>query len=43
MSSTVSEKKITSVPLIDLKRQFHGIKEEINSAIQDVLKVRHSY
>ena len=38
MSSTVSEKKITSVPLIDLKRQFHGIKEEINSAIQDVLE-----
>ncbi len=26
------------VPLIDLKRQYHGIKEEINSAIQDVLE-----
>ena len=38
MSSTVSEKAITSVPLIDLKRQYHGIKEEINSAIQDVLE-----
>jgi len=38
MSSTVSEKTITSVPLIDLKRQYHGIKEEINSAIQDVLE-----
>jgi dTDP-4-amino-4,6-dideoxygalactose transaminase len=36
MGSAVSEK--TSVPLIDLKRQFHGIKEEINSAIQDVLE-----
>ena len=38
MSSTVSEKIITSVPLIDLKRQYNGIKEEINSAIQDVLE-----
>ena len=38
MSITVSEKTITRVPLIDLKRQYHGIKEEINSAIQDVLE-----
>ncbi len=36
MGSAVSE--ITSVPLLDLKRQFHGIKEELNSAIQDVLE-----
>ena len=36
MGSAVS--KIISVPLIDLKRQFHGIKEELNSAIQDVLE-----
>ncbi len=35
MSFAVSEK--TRVPLIDLKRQYNGIKEEINSAIQDVL------
>ncbi len=38
MGFTVSEKTITRVPLIDLKRQYHGIKEEINSAIQDVLE-----
>ncbi len=38
MGSTVSEKTKTRVPLIDLKRQYHGIKEEINSAIQDVLE-----
>lgn len=36
MDSAVSEK--TRVPLIDLKRQYQGIKEEINSAIQDVLE-----
>ncbi|WP_096895592.1 DegT/DnrJ/EryC1/StrS family aminotransferase [Candidatus Scalindua japonica] len=28
----------TKVPLIDLKRQYNGIKEEINIAIQDVLE-----
>ena len=38
MGFAVSEKTITRVPLIDLKRQYHGIKEEINSAIQDVLE-----
>jgi len=36
MGSAVSEK--TRVPLIDLKRQYQSIKEEINSAIQDVLE-----
>ena len=38
MGSAVSEKTKIRVPLLDLKRQFHGIKEEINSAIQDVLE-----
>lgn len=38
MSSAVSEKTITRVPLIDLKRQYHSIKEEVDSAIQDVLE-----
>ena len=32
-----SASRQTRVPLIDLKRQYQGIKEEINSAIQDVL------
>lgn len=38
MSSAVSEKTITRVPLVDLKRQYHSIKEEVDSAIQDVLE-----
>ncbi len=38
MSSAISEKTITRVPLVDLKRQYHSIKEEIDSAIQDVLE-----
>ncbi len=38
MDFAVSEKTITRVPLMDLKRQYHGIKEEVNSAIQDVLE-----
>jgi len=38
MGFAVSEKTKIRVPLIDLKRQYHGIKEEINSAIQDVLE-----
>ena len=38
MSSAVSEKTITKVPLVDLKRQYHSIKEEVDSAIQDVLE-----
>ncbi len=38
MSSAVSEKTITRVPLVDLKRQYHSIKEEVASAIQDVLE-----
>ncbi len=38
MSSTVNEKTITGVPLIDLKRQYQSMKEELNSAIQDVLE-----
>jgi dTDP-4-amino-4,6-dideoxygalactose transaminase len=38
MSSAVSEKTITRVPLVDLKRQYHTIKEEVDSAIQDVLE-----
>jgi dTDP-4-amino-4,6-dideoxygalactose transaminase len=38
MNSAVSEKTITRVPLVDLKRQYHSIKEEVDSAIQDVLK-----
>ena len=38
MGSAVSEKTKIRVPLLDLKRQYHGIKEEINSAIQDVLE-----
>ncbi len=38
MNPTLSESTITRVPLIDLKRQYHSIKEEIDSAIQDVLE-----
>ena len=38
MSSSVSEKAITGVPLVDLRRQYHSIKEEIDSAIRDVLE-----
>jgi len=38
MGSAVSEKTKIRVPLLDLKRQYHDIKEEINSAIQDVLE-----
>ena len=38
MSSAVSVKTKTRVQLIDLKCQYHGIKEEINSAKQDVLE-----
>lgn len=38
MSSAVSEKTKIRVPLIDLKRQYHSIKEEIDSAIRDVLE-----
>jgi len=38
MRSAVSEKTITRVPLVDLKRQYHSIKEEVDSAIQDVLE-----
>src|SRR3989338_829167 len=38
MSSSVSEKAITGVPLVDLRRQYHSIKEEIDSAILDVLE-----
>ena len=40
MSSAVSEKTITRVPLVDLKRQYHSIKEEVDSAIQDVLETQ---
>ncbi len=38
MNPTLSESTITRVPLVDLKRQYHSIKEEIDSAIQDVLE-----
>jgi dTDP-4-amino-4,6-dideoxygalactose transaminase len=40
MSSAVSEKTITRVPLVDLKRQYRSIKEEVDSAIQDVLETQ---
>ena len=38
MGSAVSEKTKIRVPLLDLKRQYDSIKEETNSAIQDVLE-----
>ncbi len=38
MGSAVSEKTKIKVPLVDLKRQYQSIKEEIDSAIQDVLE-----
>ena len=38
MNCATSEKAITRVPLIDLKRQYNGMKEEIAAAIQDVLE-----
>ncbi len=38
MGSVVSEKTKIRVPFLDLKRQYHSIKEEVNSAIQDVLE-----
>ncbi|MEE9604713.1 MAG: DegT/DnrJ/EryC1/StrS family aminotransferase [Candidatus Scalindua sp.] len=38
MNPTLSESIKTRVPLVDLKRQYHSIKEEIDSAIQDVLE-----
>lgn len=38
MDSAVSEKTKIKVPLIDLKRQYQSIKEEIDTAIQDVLE-----
>ncbi len=38
MNPTLSESTKTRVPLVDLKRQYHSIKEEIDSAIQDVLE-----
>ena len=37
MDSTVSE-KIAKVPLIDLRRQYYNMKEEIDAAIQEVLE-----
>ncbi len=38
MGPAISEKIKTKVPLIDLKRQYKSIKEEVNTAIQDVLE-----
>ncbi len=38
MNSTLSESTKVRVPLVDLKRQYYSIKEEIDSAIQDVLE-----
>jgi dTDP-4-amino-4,6-dideoxygalactose transaminase len=38
MNPTLSESTKTRVPLVDLKRQYYSIKEEIDSAIQDVLE-----
>ncbi len=38
MSPNVIESTKTKVPLVDLGRQYYGIKEEIDSAIQDVIE-----
>ncbi len=38
MNSTLSKSTKTRVPLVDLKRQYYSMKEEIDSAIQDVLE-----
>ena len=41
MGSATSEKTITRVPLIGLKRQYSGMKEEIDSAVRVVLESQH--
>ncbi|MDR4504677.1 MAG: DegT/DnrJ/EryC1/StrS family aminotransferase [Candidatus Scalindua sp.] len=38
MGSSVSNNTIKNVPLIDLQRQYRGIKDEIDSAIEKVLE-----